>query len=38
MGRLATKWPAFCAVNKPEFTPFLDTGDYVIVVNAARWS
>ena len=22
--------------HKPEFTPFLDTGDYVIVVNAAK--
>ncbi|MBP7402092.1 MAG: 50S ribosomal protein L13 [Clostridia bacterium] len=22
--------------NKPEFTPFLDTGDYVIIVNAAK--
>ena len=37
LGRLA------CAVanalrgkNKPYFTPFLDTGDYVIVVNAEK--
>ena len=22
--------------NKPEYTPFLDTGDYVIVVNAEK--
>lgn len=22
--------------NKPEYTPFLDTGDYVIVVNAGK--
>jgi large subunit ribosomal protein L13 len=22
--------------NKPEYTPFVDTGDYVIVVNADK--
>jgi large subunit ribosomal protein L13 len=22
--------------NKPEYTPFVDTGDYVIIVNAAK--
>ena len=22
--------------NKPEFTPFVDTGDYVIVINAEK--
>ena len=22
--------------NKPEYTPHIDTGDYVIVVNAAK--
>ena len=22
--------------NKPEFTPFVDTGDYVIIVNAEK--
>ena len=23
--------------HKPEFTPHVDTGDYIIVVNAANW-
>ncbi len=37
LGRLA---PGVASVlrgkNKPTFTPFLDTGDYVIVVNASK--
>jgi large subunit ribosomal protein L13 len=23
--------------NKPTYTPHLDTGDFVIVINASRW-
>ena len=35
LGRLASQVAAILrGKNKPEFTPFLDMGDYVIVVNA----
>jgi len=37
LGRLASGVAAVLrGKNKPEFTPFLDTGDYVIVVNAEK--
>ncbi len=37
LGRLATVIAATLrGKNKPTFTPFLDTGDYVIVVNADK--
>jgi large subunit ribosomal protein L13 len=37
LGRLATEVAKILrGKNKPEYTPFLDTGDYVIVVNAAK--
>ena len=37
MGRLASEVASVLrGKHKPEFTPFLDTGDYVIVVNAAK--
>ena len=36
-GRLASKVASILhGKNKPEFTPHVDTGDYVIVVNAAK--
>ena len=37
LGRLASNVAAVLrGKTKPEFTPFLDTGDYVIVVNADK--
>lgn len=37
LGRLASEVASILrGKNKPEFTPFVDTGDYVIVVNAAE--
>ncbi len=37
LGRLATEVAKLLrGKNKPEFTPFMDTGDFVIVVNAAK--
>ncbi len=37
LGRLAAEVAKVLrGKNKPIFTPFLDTGDYVIVVNAAK--
>jgi large subunit ribosomal protein L13 len=37
LGRLASEVAAVLrGKNKPEFTPFLDMGDYVIVVNAEK--
>src|SRR5580698_6691158 len=37
LGRLASKAAlALMGKNKPTYTPFLDTGDHVIVVNAAK--
>ena len=37
LGRLASNVAAVLrGKTKPEFTPFLDTGDYVIVVNAEK--
>lgn len=37
LGRLASEVAKILrGKNKPEYTPFLDTGDYVIVVNAAK--
>jgi large subunit ribosomal protein L13 len=37
LGRLASEIAKILrGKNKPEYTPFLDTGDYVIVVNAAK--
>ena len=37
LGRLASQGAAILrGKNKPEFTPFLDMGDYVIVVNAEK--
>ena len=37
LGRLASQVAAILrGKNKPEFTPFLDTGDYVIVINAEK--
>ena len=37
LGRMASQIAAILrGKNKPEFTPFVDTGDYVIVVNAEK--
>jgi len=37
LGRLATRVATLITgKNKPVYTPFLDTGDHVIVVNAAK--
>ncbi|MBP1587279.1 MAG: 50S ribosomal protein L13 [Clostridia bacterium] len=37
LGRLATEVAMLLmGKKKPEYTPFLDTGDYVIVVNASK--
>lgn len=37
LGRLASEVAKVLrGKNKPEFTPFVDTGDYVIVINAAQ--
>ncbi|MCR4907526.1 MAG: 50S ribosomal protein L13 [Lachnospiraceae bacterium] len=37
LGRMASQIAAVLrGKNKPTFTPFLDTGDYVIVVNADK--
>ncbi len=37
LGRMASKIASLLrGKNKPEFTPFVDTGDYVIVVNAEK--
>jgi len=39
LGRLATKISSvLLGKNKPSFTPGMDTGDFVVVVNAARIS
>ena len=37
LGRLASQVAAILrGKNKPEYTPFLDMGDYVIIVNASK--
>lgn len=37
LGRLASEVAAVLrGKNKPEFTPFMDAGDFVIIVNAAK--
>jgi large subunit ribosomal protein L13 len=37
LGRMATKIaPILMGKNKPTYTPHVDTGDYVIVVNAGK--
>ena len=37
LGRLATKVARILSgKNNPRYTPFLDTGDHVIVINAAK--
>jgi large subunit ribosomal protein L13 len=37
LGRLATRVASVLrGKHKPQYTPFLDTGDHVIVVNAAK--
>lgn len=37
LGRLATAVASILrGKNKPTFTPFIDTGDYVIIVNASK--
>lgn len=37
LGRLASRVAAVLrGKHKPTFTPFLDTGDYVIIVNASK--
>lgn len=37
LGRLATAIAKYlCGKNKPEYTPFIDTGDYVVVINAKK--
>ena len=37
LGRLASRVAAVLrGKTKPEFTPFIDTGDYVIIVNASK--
>ena len=37
LGRIATEIATrLRGKHKPEYTPFLDTGDYVIVINASK--
>ncbi len=37
LGRMAAKIaPILMGKNKPQYTPYIDTGDYVIVVNAEK--
>ncbi len=37
LGRLASEVAKILrGKNKPEYTPFLDTGDFVVIVNAAK--
>ncbi len=37
LGRLATKIATYLrGKNKPTFTPHIDTGDFIIVINAAK--
>ncbi|WP_019000463.1 50S ribosomal protein L13 [Succinimonas amylolytica] len=37
LGRLATEVASrLRGKNKPEYTPFIDTGDYIIVINASK--
>ena len=36
LGKLATTAPSCSRKGKPVYTPFLYTGDHVIVINAAR--
>lgn len=37
LGRLSTEIArVLMGKNKPEYTPFIDTGDYVIVINAEK--
>jgi large subunit ribosomal protein L13 len=37
LGRLATTIAKYlCGKNKPEYTPFIDTGDYIVVINAEK--
>jgi len=37
LGRIATEIASrLRGKHKPEYTPFLDTGDYVIVINASK--
>ena len=37
LGRLATAVASILrGKNKPTFTPFIDTGDYVIIINASK--
>lgn len=37
LGRLATTVAKYlCGKSKPEYTPFIDTGDYVVVINAEK--
>ncbi len=37
LGRLSTEIArVLMGKNKPEYTPFVDTGDYVIVINAEK--
>jgi large subunit ribosomal protein L13 len=37
LGRLATQVAMILrGKNKPEYTPFMDTGDFVIVINAEK--
>ena len=37
LGRLASQVASILrGKNKPEFTPFMDMGDYVIIVNASK--
>lgn len=37
LGRLATAIAKILSgKNKPEYTPFIDTGDYVVIINAEK--
>ena len=37
LGRLATTIAKYlCGKNKPEYTPNIDTGDYIVVINAEK--
>jgi ribosomal protein L13 len=33
---LPAKWHSDCAASTTEFTPHVDTGDFIVVVNAGK--
>ena len=36
IGKIPAHWNILRGKNKPQFTPHVDTGDYVIIVNADK--